>query len=464
MRLFILLIMSLSFISCGPGHRGKKFSPGPQDGGDTTLNVDADINVLIYNRGGYGRRGIKPRCRGINGCLKVCEESLNNSKCKQLAADKVIKLWLEEIKSYDGKKAMEDLTLIATQPKVANLLKNLDKENQVVESLFVLTQSLDCPFSSKQKMSYSHSPSVQLYLSPTLQEDHALVMDKNKAEADLKTFTDLEVENTSKLESFMSELEEAKAEANRVVDELNKAQASAEAAAQDEMVAQENLNKATKAVEEAQAALDPADPKEQSLKAGIIPYSDQEALEKALADQSQAEEAFNIAREANVVAQENFKEITEKSNQAQKLFSDAQDIVNNLKANIEQLGADKITSQTALDQSISEIAVVESEMEGEVKKIIDGSILSFDLSVFRGFVKQCFGYQRPRSFSQVAVEIENRAAFEIGHQALFKACGGNNECVRLAYCAIDSDMVWSYVTEDIKALGCGYDEFVEMLP
>ena len=454
MRSLILLLVSLSFISCGrPPDRGREFHHGPQ--GD--INVDADISVLIYNRGGYGRRGIKPRCRGINGCLKVCEESLHNSKCKQLAADKVIQLWLEEIKSYDGERAIQDLTLIATQPKVANLLKNLDKENQIVESLFALTQSLDCPFSSGQKMSYSHSPSVQLYLSPTLQDDHPSLMDKNKAEADLKAFTDLETEATSGLESFTAnELAEAEKDANKAADELGTAKTSAEAAAQDEMVAEENFSNAVQTTKEAQAALDAAD--EEGKPAA------KEALDAAVAEQSQAEEALNAAKEANAIAQADFQKATEKNDQAQKLLSDAQDIINSLKSNIEQLGVDKLTSQEALDTATSEIAVVEKEMEGEFKKIIDGSMLSFDLPVFRGFIKQCFGYKRPRSFSQVAVEIENKSAFEIGHQALFKACGGNNECVRLAYCAMDSDMVWSYVTEDIKALGCGYDEFVEMLP
>ncbi|MDE0118580.1 MAG: hypothetical protein OXM55_01045 [Bdellovibrionales bacterium] len=457
MRFLILLIVSLSFISCGHPDRGKPFRSGAQAGDTTLLNVDADINVLIYNRGGYGRRGIKPRCRGINGCLKVCEESLHNSKCKQLAADKVIKLWFEEIKSYDGERAMQDLALIATQPKVANLLQNLDKENQIVESLFALTQSLSCPFSSGQKMSYSHNPSVQLYLSPTLQEDHPLVMDKSKAEADLKTFTELELEQSNKLDSFTAnELAEAEKDANGADGELEAAQASAEKAAQGELVATENLDKAVKAVEAAQAALDAAD------EAGKPAWRGK--LSMWIAAQSQAEEALNVAKAANAVAQADFQKATNKNNQAQKLFSDAQDIINNLNTNIEQLGEDKLKSQEALDKAIGEITVVETEMEGEFKKIIDGSMLSFDLPVFRGFIKQCFGYKRPRSFSQVAVEIENKFAFELGHQALFKACGGNNECVRLAYCAMDSDMVWSYVTEDVKALGCGYDEFVEMLP
>ena len=97
------------------------------------------------------------------------------------------------------------------------------------------------------------------------------------------------------------------------------------------------------------------------------------------------------------------------------------------------------------------------------KKIVDGSVIHFDLQVFMGFIKSCFGYNT-RTFSEMAVQIENQDAFEIAHAVLSKSCGENSECVRLAYCEIGSDLVWDKLQESVKAPGCEYGNFVEMLP
>ncbi len=97
------------------------------------------------------------------------------------------------------------------------------------------------------------------------------------------------------------------------------------------------------------------------------------------------------------------------------------------------------------------------------KKIVDGSVIPFDLQVFAGFVKSCFGYNT-RTFSEMAVQIENKDAFDIAHAVLSKSCGENSECIRLAYCATDSDLVWNKLQESVKQPGCEYDNFVEMLP
>ena len=97
------------------------------------------------------------------------------------------------------------------------------------------------------------------------------------------------------------------------------------------------------------------------------------------------------------------------------------------------------------------------------KKIMDGSVIPFNLQVFAGFIKLCFGHNT-RTFSEVAAEIENKKAFEIGHQVIVKACSGNSECIRLAYCSIDSELVWDQLPDNIRELGCGYDNFTEMLP
>ena len=98
------------------------------------------------------------------------------------------------------------------------------------------------------------------------------------------------------------------------------------------------------------------------------------------------------------------------------------------------------------------------------KKIIDGSIISFDFPIFFSFIKKCFGVDPVRTFTNLAVEIENRSAFEIAHQVLAEACNNNSACIRLAYCNIDSDLVWNQVDEKYKELGCEYDSFIETIP
>ncbi len=98
------------------------------------------------------------------------------------------------------------------------------------------------------------------------------------------------------------------------------------------------------------------------------------------------------------------------------------------------------------------------------KKIIDGSVISFDFPIFFSFIKKCFGVDPVRTFTNLAVEIENRSAFEIAHQVLAEACNNNSACIRLAYCNIDSDLVWNQVDEKYKELGCKYDSFIETIP
>ena len=100
----------------------------------------------------------------------------------------------------------------------------------------------------------------------------------------------------------------------------------------------------------------------------------------------------------------------------------------------------------------------------KAKKIIDGSVAPFDFPVFFSFIKKCFGVSPVRTFTSMAVEIENRSAFEIAHQLLTEACNNNQECVRLAYCSINSELVWKHVDEEYKKLGCSYDSFMEALP
>ena len=98
------------------------------------------------------------------------------------------------------------------------------------------------------------------------------------------------------------------------------------------------------------------------------------------------------------------------------------------------------------------------------KQIINGSITPFNFPIFFSFIKKCFGVDPVRTFTSLAVEIENRSAFEIAHQVLAEACNNNSECIRLAYCNVDSELVWNQVDERYKELGCEYDSFMESIP
>ncbi len=119
--------------------------------------------------------------------------------------------------------------------------------------------------------------------------------------------------------------------------------------------------------------------------------------------------------------------------------------------------------EDSVDDAQEEAADRPSQEVQENKKIVDGSMLiQFNFPIFRGFIKKCFGH-KTRAFSEMAVEIENQPAFEIGHDVISNACGGNSECIRLAYCSIDSERVWRKLDESVKSAGCEYENFVEMM-
>ena len=115
------------------------------------------------------------------------------------------------------------------------------------------------------------------------------------------------------------------------------------------------------------------------------------------------------------------------------------------------------------DSSSTSTVALQGQEKPKMKKIIDASTTPFNPQIFIGFIKKCFGHNT-RTFSEMAIHIENKDAFNIGHQVISKACNGNDECIRLAYCDINSELVWNELHEDITAPGCEYSNFVEILP
>jgi len=125
-------------------------------------------------------------------------------------------------------------------------------------------------------------------------------------------------------------------------------------------------------------------------------------------------------------------------------------------------GTDSSSTDPA-QQEAQDTSQQEAQDTSEMKKIIDASATSFSLQVFIGFIKKCFGHNT-RTFSEMAIQIENKDAFNIGHEVISNACSENNECIRLAYCDINSELVWNELPKDIKTPGCEYSNFVEVLP
>lgn len=332
MRFLTLLVLfiSLSLVSCGRRYEGIKRDN--RKGRQKSIQlVNNEVNVGIVQkvslnviRTGHSRRKIQPICRGIDGCLSVCEY-FEYPKCKQLSAKEVVSFWLNKIDSYKSwEQARNDLDLIATNLEVPAFLKNVDKNNRVVQSLFSLNTSANCPRNDAQNIIFRHSPAASLYLGVS---EPAVV--------------------------------------------------------------------------------------------GAVVQSPPGVADGAVAKDDDGAVVAPPAAAGGTVAKDD-----------------------------------------------GDGAVVQSPPAADgaaVKKIVDGAVIHFDLQLFAGFIKNCFGHNS-RTFSEMAVQIENKDAFEIGHEVLSKSCSENSECIRLAYCTINSDLVWAKLPEGVKAPGCEYDSFVEMLP
>ena len=397
MKLLILpiLFISLSFISCGRkvANMEKRLERESRlqltDKADNVMsaeeinveNVFQKISFNFINR--RSKRKIQPICRGIEGCLRVCEY-FEHSKCKQLSVNQVISFWLNQISSYNRwEQAQSDLKLIATESNVSDFLQIVDEDNQVVQALFHLNTSANCPVSGDQDVLFSFTPSASLYLREVASSEVA-------AEASPS------------------------------------AEASTVAAVEDSLGASPASGSAEAAV---------ASPASGSAEAAVVGASPEaSAVAEAAVASPDNEEASPSAAEASASE-----------------------------------GASVDTEEVSFDSEEGSVGSVGGSEEIRVntqpsrKKIVDGSVIPFNLQVFAGFIKQCFGYNT-RTFSEVAMEIENKKAFEIGHQVISKACGGNNECIRLAYCSINSELVWNQLPSNMKDMGCEYDSFTEMLP
>ncbi len=469
MRFFILFFISLSLISCGGPRKIEK------EEGDTNIKIGPNINLYNNKREMVNIRAIvqsstkwkrnkKVKCRGMDGCLRVCEY-FDNSECKQYSVRKVISLWRENIHSYvDLESFKKDLELIATDPDVSSFLKNVDSNNIVLRALMSKNKAMNqaqCPFASMEdrgiQLGYSTYAKNNvrhhtLQISPVIQEDDQVAIDKQAKEEALMSAVSAEEATAEEWEKIMRSKDDIDGKLNKVRAQLADRKEKASTAAQKVSDAQSALNNALEKVESAKQNIDKAEGEDEKA-------ATEKALGMAMADKDIAARNLEIAQKAKKEADSSVEHAVKNESNERVLFEKAAALGEKIEAKLDALSQDVDTAKQEFDQS----AMAYQAFTDQSRIIADSSVVSFDLYIFTGFLKKCFGHQQ-RTFSEMAAEIQNKSAFEIGHAVLSKACGGNNECIRLAYCSIGSEIVWSYVKEDLKVSGCEYDSFVYMLP
>ena len=174
-----------------------------------------------------------------------------------------------------------------------------------------------------------------------------------------------------------------------------------------------------------------------------------------------AEKTTDDSSKDNVAEHSSTKNIEQQEN---KVETDQKDLKTNSKESNNDQTTVATTNPPSTDDHPKHSKTKSHKITTSRKQIIDGTVTPFDFPIFFSFIKKCFGVDPVRTFTNLAVEIENRSAFEIAHQVLAEACNNNSECIRLAYCNVDSDLVWDQVDAQYKELGCGYDSFMESIP
>lgn len=509
MKVLILLVFCLSVMGCG--RRGERIH-NIRDLDQDQLNIvnnQFDIDIIAVDLNTRSRRNIKPICKAIDGCLKVCDY-FNNPKCTQLSIDKVLAFWLNQINEYSKwEQARNDLNLIATQPKVSDFLSNVDKDNQVVEALFNLSIAANCPISEQPNILFSYTPHVSLYLGAPKADAGAETEVKVLCKAAYNLMPDGSHEMKGDPWITQENINDCLGLARRQVVEAKKTAEAAEAevaAAQEALGTEEAELAALKAkgAEATQEEMDAAEAKVASAKEALAAAEGklaeaQEAVqvaeEQLAAEVAEEEEAdmkvdctpgidfspagSEAAEAAALAAQEKAKkcpglEYVEFSGDGGADEAEANkpaaagDSADGAAADAE--AADQPAADTDADR---EVAAADDDSQEDMpqkqmpvstkKKIMDGQVLYFNLPVFAGYIKKCFGFDS-KTFSEMALEIENKTAFELGDKVISKACSENSECIRLSYCAIDSELVWKNLKSSITEAGCDYEGFSEMLP
>ncbi len=371
--LFLCLLLSFSFTSCSKKRLKRKYKGndknpkqhsleiGNVDNRQMDVALDVDKMFFVVRGQTSRRRTVDPVCRGVEGCLHICEHLQHHSECKQLLVHQVVDFWINQINQYPKwDSAQKDLQLIATDKDVASFLKKVDPNHYVVKSLLRMGVSAHCPIS--MNLGIQHAPFASLYIA---KDQTPIVEDRTASVAVASPVEDLNVQNDK-----------------------------------------------------------PKDVKEGVLSTELEVSADSTdaGVGGEVEESSEVAESPEVAESSEVVAK----------------TSETKTFESNF--------------HSAWDHTV------------EKRKIIDSSVVPFDANLFFSFIKKCFGEEPRRTFVDVATEIENRPAFDIAHDILKSACHDNSECIRLAYCDINSQLVWDQVDPKYKDAGCKYDSFIEPIP
>lgn len=451
MKYFLLLsiIIGLSTISCdGDHHDGyhdgdhhnrryncktkwchkmKKLNANNQNQftkNEVNVDIINKMSLSINNLRVRNKRKIEPICRAMDGCLRVCEY-FDQSTCKQLVVSQVVTFWLNQIRSYNKwEQVRNDLSLIATESIVSSFLKNVDVDNNIVNALFRLSHLGYCPFANAQELYFSQTPQAFLYLQSS-NEELTANEETTPSSAD-STDNDNTPEGTVTTNETSMDMDKGSTLDSTVVSDSSES-------------SKDNMNKDS------------------------IPNnsSNEPSKDKMMSERDNTDDGMN-----------NMDDNMNSMNDTDKISTLNREVITTHEASVagEQAeNANKENINASITQqdkrsSLEEFSVRQQIKNPEkMKKVVDGSLLSFSLPVFAGFIKKCFGYNN-RTFSELALELENKDAFDLGHQVITEACGENRECIRLAYCTIGSKIVLDNMEKNMQSAGCETDSFAEILP
>ncbi len=436
-RYCIFLFILSGFLSCrppveddyiGPGHEGPVLLDESRRQGRLSIN-DVDIfnkmAVFVFHGGRDKHKKVRLICRGMEGCLRVCQH-LNEKNCRKSTVDEVVNLWLKVMSDYtEWEQALSDLDMIATEPVVSAFLKNADKQNRVLTKLFNFSALADCPRAEDPEKELRTSasgspPMVSLFLaslsdplSPSAEEKEQCPTDDGSAGGD-----PTQPVATAGNPAGGDPAQPVASTGNPAGGDPAQPVATAGNSAD-------------------------GDPTQPVATAGNSADGDPTQPVATAGNPADGDPTQPVASTADPAGGDPTQQVATAGDSAE--------------TGAEDTGQQCITPLDSYqDMTITHVA------EPAIKKIVDGSQAPFDYLAFHGFIKQCFGH-KTRTFSEMSAQIENKDAFDLADQFISDTCGDNAECVRLAYCSISSDLIWKYLPEELQEKGCEYASFSGML-
>jgi len=487
--LLLSIIIGLSTISCdGDHHDGdhhdrrygcktkwchkmKKLNANNQNQftkNEVNVDIINKVSLSINNLRVRNKRKIEPICRAMDGCLRVCEY-FDQSTCKQLVVSQVVTFWLNQIRSYNKwEQVRNDLSLIATESIVSSFLKNVDVDNNIVNALFRLSHLGYCPFANAQELYFSQTPQAFLYLQSSNEELTAneettpssadSTDNDNTPEGTVTNETSMDMDKGSTLDSTVVSDSSESSKDNMHKDSIPN-NSSSESSKDNMMSERDNTDDDMNNMNNMDGNIDSMDNNMNNMDGNIDSMDNNiDSMDNNIDSMDNnidsMDNNMNSMNDTDKISTPNSEVIT--THEASVAGEQAEN------ANKENINA-SITQQDKRSP-LEEFSVRQQIKKPEkMKKVVDGSLLSFSLPVFAGFIKKCFGYNN-RTFSELALELENKDAFALGHQVITEACGENRECIRLAYCTIGSKIVLDNMEKNMQSAGCETDSFAEILP